>query len=208
MSETAVILAGGMGTRLGLKIPKPLAPIGGRPFLAWQLDHLRAQGLKRVILLLGHQAQKVINAFPDLEYSVEPEPLGTGGALAFALGKLPEEFYLLNGDSYLPMPMNLRLKTFSAVMTVMAQPGNVEAEGEYVTGYQKDASRLPYVDAGVYLMKKDVVAKGPRGKFDLGDLWPPLISARALGLMTTTEQFYDIGTPERLATFDKYLRNR
>src|SRR5438876_1042545 len=108
------ILAGGLATRLRPiteRIPKVLVPVAGKPFLAHQLELLRTQGLTRVVLCLGHLGERVRQVFGDgqahgvtLQYSFDgPVLLGTGGALKQALPLLGENFFVLYGDSYLPI---------------------------------------------------------------------------------------------------------
>ena len=108
------ILAGGMATRLRPiteKIPKSLVTVAGRPFLAHQLELLRARGLRRVVLCVGHLGEMIEREFGDgrawgmdLAYSFDGRVLlGTGGALKRALPKLGPEFFVLYGDSYLPI---------------------------------------------------------------------------------------------------------
>ena len=109
------ILAGGLATRLRPlteKVPKVLIPVAGRPFLDHQLELLRAQGIRRVVLCLGHLGEMVEREFGDgtalgvsLDYSFDgPVLLGTGGAIRQALPKLGESFFVLYGDSYLTTP--------------------------------------------------------------------------------------------------------
>ena len=118
---TAIILAGGLGTRLRDTVPdlpKPMAPVAGRPFLAHQLDHWIAQGVVRFVLSVGYRAVAISNHFGNryrgvpIDYVVEPAPLGTGGALALAANKLRanEPALLLNGDTY----FDVDLKALSA----------------------------------------------------------------------------------------------
>lgn len=108
---SAIILAGGLGTRLRSAVPdlpKPMAPIGGRPFLEHQLDYWIAQGVSRFVLSVGYRREIIVNHFGDgyrgaeLVYAIEEEPLGTGGALLLAAKKLDadESFLVLNGDTY------------------------------------------------------------------------------------------------------------
>ena len=115
MPLTVAILAGGLATRLRPlteKIPKVLLPVAGKPFLAHQLELLKAQGIARVVLCLGYLGELVQEEFGDgknfgiqLEYSFDgPTLLGTGGALRRALPKLGDQFFVLYGDSYLTVP--------------------------------------------------------------------------------------------------------
>ena len=111
---TAIILAGGLGTRLRSAVPdlpKPMAPIAGRPFLAHQMDHWIAQGVRHFVLSVGYRAQAISAHFgrryggAALDYVVETTPLGTGGALLLAAAQLPPDpshaaVLLLNGDTY------------------------------------------------------------------------------------------------------------
>ena len=106
-----LILAGGLGTRLRSvvpELPKAMAPIGGRPFLAHLLEQLKEQGVQHMGLAVGYQSQVIKDYFQDgtelgvhLTYSEEKHPLGTGGGMKKASELLPEEFLVLNGDSYL-----------------------------------------------------------------------------------------------------------
>ncbi len=108
---SAVILAGGLGTRLRSAVPglpKPMAPIGGRPFLEYQLDYWIAQGIDRFVLSVGYRHEAIMGHFgprykqAELEYAIEEKPLGTGGGLLLAAEKVSpgEPFLLLNGDTY------------------------------------------------------------------------------------------------------------
>jgi mannose-1-phosphate guanylyltransferase len=98
----AVLLVGGEGTRLRPLtewLPKPMLPIANRPFLEHQIGQLRWHGIDRVVLSCGYLAEPIREHFGDaLEYAVEPEPLGTGGAIRFAAGNIDETFVVCNGD--------------------------------------------------------------------------------------------------------------
>ena len=108
----AIVLAGGLGTRLRAVLgetPKVLAPIRGRPFLAYVLHNLRAQGIRRVLLSTGFQAERVQEALREcvpggleVQSIREPEPLGTGGAVAYVFEQVPEleRAFVLNGDTF------------------------------------------------------------------------------------------------------------
>jgi mannose-1-phosphate guanylyltransferase len=98
----AVLLVGGEGTRLRPLtewLPKPMLPIANRPFLEHQIDHLREHGIDRVILSCGYLPGPILDHFGDrLEYAVEPQPLGTGGAIRFSAEGIDETFVVCNGD--------------------------------------------------------------------------------------------------------------
>jgi D-glycero-alpha-D-manno-heptose 1-phosphate guanylyltransferase len=111
----AVVLAGGLGTRLRAAVgdvPKPLAPVGGRPFLERLLDYWIAQGVRRAVLAVGYKHELIRKHFGkayrgcEIVYSVEDRPLGTGGALLKSLEFLQEKnFLVLNGDTYFAVPL-------------------------------------------------------------------------------------------------------
>ena len=114
---TAIILAGGMGTRLRIAVPdlpKPMAPIGGRPFLEYQLDYWIAQGVSRFVLSVGYRHEVIVDYFGDsykgaeLDYVIEQMPLGTGGGLLLAAEKIGNDapFLLLNGDTYFAVDLS------------------------------------------------------------------------------------------------------
>ena len=112
---TAIILAGGLGTRLREAVPdlpKPMAPVAGRPFLAHQMDFWLAQGVRRFVLAVGYRHEAIVDHFGAgyggavLQYSVERQPLGTGGALLQAVEQVGDEHaLLLNGDTWFDVPL-------------------------------------------------------------------------------------------------------
>jgi D-glycero-alpha-D-manno-heptose 1-phosphate guanylyltransferase len=115
---SAVILAGGLGTRLRSvvsDVPKPMAPVGGRPFLEYQLEYWINQGISRFVLSVGYRHEAITEHFGsrykgvELEYAVEEQPLGTGGGLLLAAEKLKQDtpFLLLNGDTYFEADWNV-----------------------------------------------------------------------------------------------------
>jgi D-glycero-alpha-D-manno-heptose 1-phosphate guanylyltransferase len=109
MNNTAIILAGGLGTRLKdalPELPKSMADIGGKPLLAYILDHLSAQGITRVILAVGYRHEPILDYFGDayngmeIVYSIESEPLGTGGAIKQAFKLTDGSAFVMNGDTF------------------------------------------------------------------------------------------------------------
>lgn len=227
----AVILAGGLGTRLWpltKTVPKPMVPVGGKPYLEHQLLVLRDQGVRDILLLTGYLGEQIEDYFGDgseldlaIQYSREPSPLGTGGALRKAREKLADSFLLIYGDSYLPID-------YTAALRQLAQAGvqglvvvydnrladtsvknNIDVDaGGFVTRYDKDSPEiLPYVEAGVLAFRRDVVARiAPEGAVSLEkEIFPQLIAARQLVGHITRQRFYDIGTPERLRLIEELL---
>lgn len=115
---TAIVLAGGLGTRLRSVVPdlpKPMAPVKGRPFLEYQLDYWIAQGVDRFVLSVGYRHEVIIEHFGDsyqsvrLDYVVEQTPLGTGGGLLLAAEEVADDipFILLNGDTYFSVDLKI-----------------------------------------------------------------------------------------------------
>lgn len=231
--EQAVILAGGLGTRLRPlthKTPKPMAPISGKPFLQYQLELLKNNGLKDIVLCVGYLADRIIEYFDNgstlgikIKYSIEDEPLGTGGALRNAQQHLSEYFFVLNGDTYLPIDYSLLAKVFLerdklSLVTVFTNKGrrirnNVKVNSSgLVVKYSKGAEDrdMNGVDAGCSIMKKAVIHLVPDQRvvsFE-EEIYPILIERKQVIAYRTDQQFYDIGTPEGMQTFENVLKHR
>jgi NDP-sugar pyrophosphorylase family protein len=223
------ILAGGLATRLRPlteKIPKVLVHVAGKPFLTHQLDLLRRQGLTRVVLCLGHLGEMVREQFGDgsahgvrLDYSFDgPVLLGTGGALKQARPWLGEKFFVLYGDSYLPIDFAPVADCFErsgklGLMTVYRNEGRYDtsnvvfANGEIVV-YDKKA-RLPemrHIDYGLSVFRATALDEYPPGvKFDLAELMQRLVARRQLAGFEVLERFYEIGSPGGLAELEALL---
>jgi NDP-sugar pyrophosphorylase family protein len=230
----AVILAGGLGTRLGSltrRMPKPMIPVAGVPYLEHQLRFLARQSFRDVLLLTGYLGEQIENYFANgsrfglrVRYAREVQPQGTGGALRDARRHIAETFLLLYGDSLLPIEYaaaGRRLKDSAALgfIVVYRDPAgettvhpNVALDRSgLVTRYDKTApadTGLEYVEAGVSCFRRDVIdllpGSGP-GSFEQC-CFPPLIERRQLAALPTSQRFYDIGTPERLRVIEEYLR--
>ena len=228
-----VILAGGLGTRLRpvtTQIPKPMVPVAGVPYLEYQLRLLAEQGFSDVVLLTGYLGEQIEEYFGtgsrlglDLRYSREPAPLGTGGALREARPLLAEEFLVIYGDSYLPIRYasvmeRLRSSGAEGVLVLYHDPagetdvpGNVAIDAQgVVTRYDKSGTNEPelrHVEAGVLALRQSVLDLVPAtGVVSLEqEIFPRLITRRALVGLPTTQRFYDIGTPERLRAIEALL---
>jgi mannose-1-phosphate guanylyltransferase/phosphomannomutase len=227
----AVILAGGKGTRLyplTHVVPKPMVPVGGRPFLEHLVRLLGDAGVRDVVLLTGHLAEQIEDHFGDgqrfgvsVRYSREPTPLGTGGALRLAQPLLAERFFLLNGDTYLPtdwaaMDAALERSGATALLSAYANQERVapqdnlavDADGR-VTAYDKvnPPAGANATDAGVSLFRSSVIdllpASGPSALEE--KVYQPLIDRGEIRAWWTRERFYDIGTPDRLSTIRSVL---
>lgn len=228
----AVILAGGLGTRLWpltKEVPKPMVPVAGVPYLEHQLRLLARQAITDVGLLTGYLGEQVEAYFGDgrrwglsLRYAREESPQGTGGALRDAASLLADLFLVIYGDSYLPIDYRAVWKQLAdsdaqAVAVVYdnrettSVPNNiaVDALGR-ICRYAKDAPHDPdlaYVEAGVLALRKTVLEAMPRaGAVSLEkEMFPRLIAQGQLLAHVTRQRFYDIGTPERLRAFERFL---
>jgi D-glycero-alpha-D-manno-heptose 1-phosphate guanylyltransferase len=229
MEREAVILAGGLGTRLRdvvEELPKSMAPVNGRPFLSYILDHLSKFNFKRIILATGYKNEAILNYFGDsygsakLIYSVEKEPLGTGGALLLASSKVESDrFFVFNGDTLFSVDLDEMEKFFlrdSPVMTVALKPmsdfdryGNVILEGDRIVSFnEKGFCQHGVINGGVYLMKREWLKKHSSGeKFSFEK---DVMEKRAgHDLMTgyiSDTYFIDIGIPEDYLRASKELR--
>ncbi|HEV2386398.1 MAG TPA: nucleotidyltransferase family protein [Candidatus Acidoferrales bacterium] len=214
------MLAGGQGERLRpivTGIPKALAPVGGRPFLAWLLDRLAEAGVENVVLCTGYLAPQVEQAFGpryrslSLAYSPEPRPLDTGGALRLALDRLRgDPLLVLNGDSFCELDFaamldSHRRKRAHATIAVVhrddaARFGAVSlaADGRVVRFNEKAAQGAGWINAGVYLLARQILESLPAGaKISLErDVFPSLAAQGLLYAYPGVQRFLDIGTPE------------
>lgn len=229
LSLPVAILAGGLATRLRPiteKVPKVLVPVAGRPFLAHQLELLRSQGITRAVLCLGHLGEMVEREFGDgrehgvtLEYSYDgPVLLGTGGALQRALPKLGDRFFVLYGDSYLPIDFRPIAEFFEqsgklGLMTVFQNEGRFDTsnvvfgDGE-IKVYDKK-TKLPtmrHIDYGLSLFHAPAFTGWPTAKpFDLADVMQRLVAQKQLAGYEVKQRFYEIGSHAGLAELEELL---
>ncbi len=174
MVNTAIILAGGFGTRLkevAPNTPKPMAIINGRPFLEYQMEYWINQGITRFILSVGYLKDLIINHFGDsfngasIEYVVEPKPLGTGGGMLLAAKNITETFIVLNGDTYIEVDLNSLYKfhdklksdwTFALFRTsdfnrYLAM--DISSRGKILSFNSNTTKKSGLVNGGVYLIE-------------------------------------------------------
>lgn len=229
---TVGILAGGMATRLRPiteSIPKALVEVAGKPFICRQLNYLRAQGVKRVVLCighLGHMIEDVVGngaAFGlEVRYSPDgPKLLGTGGAVKQALPLLGDSFFLLYGDSFLPIDFAPVEEAFlqsgkSGLMTVLDNgdrwdKSNVLFRDGELIEYNKQAPRpdMKYIDYGLGLLQAKALAPYRDGEvFDIADLYHTLSLANDLAGYEVHERFYEIGSHSGLKEAETYFNER
>ena len=177
----AIVLAGGFGTRLRHVVPdlpKPMAPVAGRPFLEILLTMLAARGFTRVVMSLGYMAQSVVDHFGDrfagmdLVYEIERTPLGTGGAVRRGLGRCESDHvYVLNGDTYLDLEFDevdaQWRREHVPIIVAREVPdtsryGRLDTSENRVTGFnEKGVAGGGLINAGSYVFPKDIVEEFP-----------------------------------------------
>ncbi|MBZ8140426.1 nucleotidyl transferase [Rubrivivax gelatinosus] len=219
-TQTCIILAGGLGTRLRAivgDVPKCLAPVRGKPFLHWQIDSLRRRGVERFVLSLGHGASQVEDAVAAFDTSVridcvtEPRALGTGGAIAFALDACGlREAMVANGDTSLggdlqPMLGPIRadageqLRVATTLVTDRARFGGLEADsdGRVVHFLEKGTQGPGPINAGLYRVHRAALPSGNDAPYSLeSECFPALTARGALFAAPVSGPFIDIGVPE------------
>lgn len=215
----AIVLAGGFGTRLRKAVstvPKPMAPINDQPFLTYVFNFLRRHGISRAVVATGYLHEVIQgyygNRFGDLQidYSVEEEPLGTGGALKQALQRVRSELMLvMNGDTFFDVDVSEMVdlhRHYEADLTMALKPmkrisryGVVTVEHSRVVGFEEKQERKSgYINGGIYLMNRTVF-----DRFDLPQkfsLEADFLKAHAGSLniqaYLSDAYFIDIGVPE------------
>lgn len=230
----AVILAGGLGTRLKPfteKVPKVMFPIMGEPFIVHLLRLLKEKGIRDIILCIGYLGERIkeyLGAGEGLDIGIRYSEergrlLGTGGALRQARNLLDERFYVINGDTYLPIDYGNIERSFishgkKALMVVYNNKddtgvrNNVELDDLMVIRYQKRKldPDLKYVDAGVLVVGREalnLIDDGSSVSLEKG-LYPFLIQQRELAAYVAEQRFYDIGKPELFREFREFLERR
>jgi len=227
-----VIIAGGIATRLRPiteTIPKSLIPICGRPFLTYQIDILKKNGIYDIVLLVGYLGEQIEARFGDgsgsgvhITYSYERESLlGTGGAIRNALPMLTDEFFVLYGDSYLDIDYQsvhsaFKIAKLPALLVVYKNnnqwdTSNLIFVDNRVILYDK-RHRTPdmkYIDYGLSVLTKQVVEGIPPDiEYDLGDVYHTLsVSGKLAGYEVDT-RFYEIGSKSGIHNFETYIAEK
>ena len=222
MLNTAIILAGGRGTRLKTIIsdlPKPMAPIMNVPFLTYQLNYLKHFGIKKVIFSVGYLSEKIIAHYNQsfenisIEYSIEKNPLGTGGGIRMAMSNLNEDLVLiLNGDSFFDLNLeqfyNLHLEQkaeFSLALRYVNNSeryGNIEFNSTHqITSFieKNQLNQSGYINAGVYILSKKLYLQNTKPDINFSiekDFFEKQLNQLIIKGFEFKDYFIDIGIPE------------
>lgn len=216
-----LILAGGLGTRLGAavhQVPKPLVRLGDRPFLEYLILQLAAFDIRNVLLCTGYRGEQVRQYFGDgarlgvsICYSQEPAPLGTGGAIKYAQELIVSDpFLVMNGDSYIEAPLDdllaAHVRRGALATLVLARVDEVSrfgsvrfnARSEVTAFVEKGGEGSGLVNAGLYAFSRGALSFLPEGSSSLEhDLLPRLVGS-GLFAMPIDGYFVDIGTSTTL----------
>jgi D-glycero-alpha-D-manno-heptose 1-phosphate guanylyltransferase len=225
----AIILAGGMGTRLSkvvTDVPKPMAPVNGKPFLFYLLQWIKKYPIEKIILSIGYKSESIINyfgkSFSDIPvtYVIEEKPLGTGGALKFAFQKTNgTNILVLNGDSYFPINLNKFIlghsknnHLFSAALKRMkdfSRYGSVKCRGNTIIKFnEKKFCHDGLINGGIYLINRQFIeSKQLPEVFSLEkEILEKEVQTSELKCMIFDDIFIDIGIPEDYLRAESILR--
>jgi len=225
----AVILAGGLGTRLRPlteTVPKALVHVQGKPFVDYQLDLLKRNGIDDFVFCVGHLGEKVQSHLGDgsglgcrIRYSFDgPRLLGPAGALKRAEPLLRERFFVTYGDAYLRAPYRTMMGALGssgrlAVMSVYRNENkfgksDVVVKAGAVTLYAKKGKvrGMDWINYGVTALRKEALSAVPMGEFcDEETFYGSLIKRGELLAFEVKERFYEIGTPASLSEFEAFI---
>jgi D-glycero-alpha-D-manno-heptose 1-phosphate guanylyltransferase len=226
-----LVLAGGFGTRLQSVLhetPKALAPVLGKPFLSFQIEHWFKQGVNSFVFLLHHHADAIVGFLKNeqngllkncnVRYVIEPTPMGTGGAIAYAIKDLGLEgnFLLTNADTWLGSGIK-EVKMASAPAMLVVKVEDVGRYGEVVfdDGHKVKAfvekrvnPSVGWINAGMTLMNTGIFNGWNGRPFSLeAATYPQLVMNRSLSAVTIQTDFIDIGIPEEYARFCRWLES-
>ncbi len=229
--KTLVVLAGGFGTRLRSvvsEVPKPLAPVAGRPYLHYLIEQWLEQGVDRLIFLLHHQAELIKDSLAlaykeggfggcELTTLTEPVPMGTGGALAYAVQQLDlkGEFLVANADTWLGSGIRQLFETKDPALGVVQvrnseRYGSVRIQGDRITAFdeKQNSSGPGWINAGLYNLGAALFQDWDGSPFSLEQaLFPKLVGAGRLTAVPLEADFIDIGIPEDYARFCRWIES-
>lgn len=230
-SANLLVLAGGFGTRLRSvvsNVPKALAPVGGRPFLNYLLDAWLGQGITQLTFLLHHQGES-IEAFLEqqkasgllaecqVRISYEPQPLGTGGAVAYAVRQLglTGPFLVTNADTWLGKGIEqVSAQKMPAIGIVHVRNseryGGVQVRENQIVHFaeKQDSTGPSWINAGLYYLHADLFEHWNGRPFSLErDLFPKLVAAGQLHATPLETEFIDIGIPDDYHRFSRWINS-
>lgn len=226
-----LILAGGFGTRLRSivsDVPKPLAPVNGKPFLKYQLDNLILQGAKEIILLLHFEANKIEDMIKDMiqnqeldgvdiKIIIETNPLGTGGAIlnAIKILNIEESFLVINADTWVGCGLKL-LENNKTPAVAAVRSNNCKRYGSLKVNKEKilyfneksETGTIGWINAGMYHLSKDnFFDYKPSYSFSLEDkILPRLADLGELRATLLETEFIDIGIPDDYLRFCEWIK--
>jgi NDP-sugar pyrophosphorylase family protein len=214
-----LILAGGLGTRLRpliAEMPKPMAPIGGKPFLEYLVRWVGRSGFDEVVLCVGYRSAQIEGYFGrgkdfaiKIAYSIESEPLGTWGAVRQAMEEFPgRHFLVMNGDSFLQIDLKTLLdfhlkKRALATLAVLAVHDSsrfgsicIAADGRISEFSEKSGEGPALINGGVYCLSREILRVAPKSAASLEKEVFPAITGCGLYGMVVRGYFVDIGIPQ------------
>ncbi len=217
MTLPVAILAGGLGTRLGKKAlnkAKVLIDVAGKPFISRQLNYLSDQGIKDIVICIGHLGNQIKNYIGNgskynlnVSYSDDSDRLlGTGGSIKKACQILGEHFFILYGDSFLPVNFSLIEKAYfqekkPALMTVLKNKGRWDKSNAYFKdkcvkyNKKKPQKNMDYIDYGLNIVRNSIFSDFPSNEvFDLADVFENLSNKSLLAGFEIYDRFYEIGS--------------
>jgi D-glycero-alpha-D-manno-heptose 1-phosphate guanylyltransferase len=215
LKTPVIILAGGFGTRLSTvvrDVPKPMAPVHGKPFLHYIFKELQHQKIKKVVLSVGHLKEVIQDFFQDMylgihiQYAVEQEPLGTGGGIKHAFSFVEDDAYVLNGDTFFDIDLS-KLKNESADISIALKPmfnfdryGTVELNDEQriISFNEKKQCEYGLINGGVYHFRRSLFDKiETKNKFSFEkDILEKHLNELKIQGIIFDNYFIDIGVPE------------
>ena len=227
--DVAVIMAGGKGSRLlsitNDEIPKPMVPVDGKPLLEYQVEKLKTYGIKKIVMIVGHLGEKIVDHFKDgkdfgveIDYIFEKEPLGTAGAFYYLKDKIDaKDFMLVFGDIFFDMDFD-RMEDFhfknSALTTLLAHPNGHPYDSDLiqtddtgrVIGFDSKHNVRDYwydnmVNAGMYIINKrllDLVKEPVKTDFEKDILANQVKLGASIYAYHTPEYVKDVGTVDRI----------
>lgn len=229
IKEDIIILCGGAATRLmpvSDVTPKSLIVFEKVPFIEWQIRQLKSNGFENIILAVGHLSEKIVRfiirkKYFGLNIRFSPDgdvPLGTGGAVKKASEIAGDNFFVMNGDSYLDLNYAGMLNKFyesdgKAMMAVYKNNGlydrsNTSINGGKVACYDKNGKNLEYIDYGISVFNKSVFTNIREKIFDMEQVNIQLIKNNELFSYEVHNRFYEIGSFQGINDFKNFIKGK